>query len=90
MPFHLCPLCKQPGRLLDVGGYGPFAQAVDYYRCDDCWHAWSYNKAAPLTAPVSITELKRPAFSLRSKPERRSEVIPVLPNRERRGVAVGR
>jgi hypothetical protein len=86
MSSHLCPLCKQPGRLLDVGSNGLFVQAVDYYRCDPCWHAWSYDKAAPQTAPVPITEPRRPAFSLRSKPDRRSEAVPMLPYPERRGL----
>jgi hypothetical protein len=33
-----------------------------------------------------ITEPQRPAFSLRSKPDRRSEAVPMLPYPERRGL----
>jgi len=79
---HLCPLCKQPGRLLDADSNGP----VDYYRCDPCWHAWSHHKSAPHTAPVPITGQKRAAFYLRRRPDRRSEAVPMLPYPERRGL----
>ncbi len=42
-----CPICHQPGRVLE---YSSDDAAVEYYRCDDCWHAWSHdtqNAGAP-------------------------------------------
>ena len=55
MPHHLCPLCKQPGRLLDAGRTSPFARSVEYYRCDPCWHVWAHNTADPNGPAVPVT-----------------------------------
>ena len=50
MPYRvvkpLCPICKQPGRLLDVAR-SPLDQSVDYYRCDPCEKVWLHHRSDP-------------------------------------------
>jgi hypothetical protein len=55
-PLRLCPLCRQPGRRLEVSSSNPFAQVVDYYRCDPCGHVWWHNKGDPNSPAVNVTK----------------------------------
>ena len=53
MPFRLCPLCARPGRPLTESSQ---SSAVDYYRCDDCYHVWHHRKDEPNAPAVSVTK----------------------------------
>ena len=55
MTNRSCPYCHQRARLLDSGVTSPFAQAVDYYRCDPCAYVWWQSKTDAKASPVSVT-----------------------------------
>ena len=57
MPYQRCPICYQPGRLLDVARSNPFGTSVDYYRCDPCAHVWWLRKFDPKAA-LKVTKPK--------------------------------
>ena len=59
---RVCPLCRQPGRLLDVSSNNPFRSVVDYYRCDPCGCVWSLSKADPNAPAVNVTKLQGQTF----------------------------
>jgi uncharacterized Zn finger protein len=58
MPYLLCPLCGQSGRLLDVTKGNPFGSSVDYYRCDPCGHVWLHSNLDPNAPVVNVTKQK--------------------------------
>ena len=60
MPHRLCPLCHQPGRLLESASDGA---RVEYYRCDACYHVWSHDQSDPDSAPEAVTTPKKPSKS---------------------------
>jgi len=64
MPHRLCPVCKQPGRMLPDSSQNA---VVEYYRCDSCGQVWSHSKANPNAAAVNVTRppepLAKPASS---------------------------
>ena len=52
MPHRLCPRCPIQGRLLD----GPSQDAfVEYWRCDQCSHVWSHERANPTSPHKDVT-----------------------------------
>ena len=52
MPPNNCPKCRQAGRKLDPKS---FAEIVDYFRCDGCWHVWAIDKGDPEERLIDIT-----------------------------------
>jgi hypothetical protein len=52
MPYRLCPVCRQPGRLLPDSSTD---SVVDYYRCDAYAQVWSHQKSDPESPAKSVT-----------------------------------
>jgi hypothetical protein len=58
MAHRLCPVCKNPGRLLN----DPTTESiVEFYRCDKCNKVWSYQKDVSDLPAKSVTLPKRSA-----------------------------
>ena len=58
MPHHLCPVCRNPGRMLPA--VSPDAMAT-YYRCDTCGRVWTHRNE--LRSPRQRRSPCRPKFS---------------------------
>jgi len=52
MPERLCPHCQRPGRFLEAPSR---IAMVEYYRCNDCGHVWTYDKNDPDAPPMDVT-----------------------------------
>jgi len=52
MRHLLCPMCRQPGRVLPASS--PDAVAT-YYRCDICGRVWTHRNDAPNSPPTPVT-----------------------------------
>jgi hypothetical protein len=52
MPYRLCPLCLNQGRLLEQISQDAL---VEYFRCDPCNHAWTHRKGDPTSPAVDVT-----------------------------------
>jgi len=52
MPHRLCAICQVQGRFLeDISRHA----LVEYYRCDECGHVWTHEKANPNSPPEPVT-----------------------------------
>lgn len=47
MQGKICPECQHIGRFLAEASKNA---SVNYYRCDECWHVWAYDKQYPEVA----------------------------------------
>ena len=54
MPQRSCPICEQPGRLLE--GISRDSH-VDYFRCDPCGHVWSHSKFEPDGPAIAVSAI---------------------------------
>ena len=52
MPHRVCPKCLHDGRLLEATSEAAW---VAYYRCDNCGHVWTHEKARPDSPPKDVT-----------------------------------
>ena len=52
MPHRLCSICQVQGRLLEHTSQDAL---VEYYRCDECGHIWTHEKANPNSPPKAVT-----------------------------------
>ena len=72
MRYRDCPICRQPGRVLEYPGHDA---GVEYYRCDDCWHAWSHDKQDADVAAPRVTEAPSALGTAGRLPQRASPAL---------------